>query len=183
MPVNSLRHNFTRQGPATQSGQRLYLRDEELDNGLELIFSARDTIKAHTLEALHSGKLQGENLNWSQTRLLALLLRRPQGVLALAQQLGLTKQATIKTLDDIEQRGWIARHDDPKDGRRRTISLTPTGIQIAQEIAATMRHILAQAYKQSGGDAVAGCDTVLTALCTLPAPISARSSEVEGPAR
>jgi DNA-binding MarR family transcriptional regulator len=159
MTVNTQRPNFLRPAPATVSGQRLYLREEELDAGLAMILEAGHALKAKTQEARDT-----HNVNWTQARALTSILQKPQGVLALSQRLDITKQSAIKTVEELEARSLVARGDDPRDGRRRTINLTPAGEVIARDISTTMRSLLAKAYRQAGGEAVAGCDAVLTAI-------------------
>jgi DNA-binding MarR family transcriptional regulator len=159
MTVNTPRPNFSRQAPPSLSGQRLYLREEELDAGLALIFAANNAIKTATVLVCETN-----NLNWTQARTLATLLRIPLGVKDLSDSLGVTKQAAIKTAEDLEGRGLITRSLDSKDGRRRMLNLTTTGETMARHVANAMRATLGHAYRAAGGDAVAGCDAVLSAL-------------------
>ena len=159
MTVNTQRPNFLRPAAAPVSGQRLYLREDELDAGLAMILEAGHVLKAHTL-----GEREKHGLNWTQARALTTILQAPQGVLAVSIRLDITKQSAIKTIEELEQRNLVTRGNDPHDGRRRTINLTPTGETIARELSTAMRSLLAKAYRQAGGDAVAGCDAVLTAI-------------------
>jgi DNA-binding MarR family transcriptional regulator len=159
MTVNTPRPNFSRQAPPSLSGQRLYLREEELDAGLAMIFDAGNAIKSAT-----TATCEAYSLNWTQARALATLLRLPLGVKDLSDSLGVTKQAAIKTAEDLEGRGLITRSLDAKDGRRRRLSLTASGETIARDVASKMRATLGHAYRAAGGDAVAGCDAVLGAI-------------------
>jgi DNA-binding MarR family transcriptional regulator len=159
MTVNTQRPNFARPAPSPLSGQRLYLREDELDAGVEMIFEAANIIKAITASARRN-----HDLNWSGAHALALLLRAPQGVATLSTHLGMTKQATIKTAEDLETRGLLTRTADARDGRRRPLTLTTTGEAMARDIVGAMRGLLASAYRQAGGEAVTGCDQVLGAL-------------------
>jgi DNA-binding MarR family transcriptional regulator len=159
MTVNTQRPNFLRPAPSSVSGQRLYLREEELDLGLAMILEAGHALKAST----HDVRSQ-HNVNWTQARALATILQAPQGVLALAARLDITKQSSIKTVEELEARKLITRADNPRDGRRRTINLTPEGEAIARDVSSAMRSLLAKAYRQAGGEAVAGCDAVLVAI-------------------
>jgi DNA-binding MarR family transcriptional regulator len=159
MTVNTQRPNFSRQAAPSLSGQRLYLREEELDAGLAMIFDANNAIKSATLATCETN-----GLNWTQARALATLLRLSLGVKDLSDSLGVTKQAAIKTAEDLEGRGLITRSLDAKDGRRRMLILTECGETIARQVATAMRATLGHAYRTAGGDAVAGCDAVLSAL-------------------
>lgn len=159
MTVNTQRPHYARPGPIPVSGQRLYLREEELDAGLALILEAGFALKASTLTIR-----QANDLNWTEARTLASVLVRPQGVLALSVRLDITKQTAIKTVEALECRGFVKRSDDPSDGRKRLINLTPKGEAIARDIGGAMRNLMAKAYRQAGGEAVTGCDAVLSAL-------------------
>jgi DNA-binding MarR family transcriptional regulator len=159
MTVNTSRPNFVRPLPNPLSGQRLYLREDELDAGVNMILEAANLIKATTLSVRTH-----YDLTWTGANTLALLLQGPQGVAGLAISLGLTKQATIKTAEDLEVRGLLTRTADPRDGRRRPLALTQAGEAMARDIVGAMRGLLAKAYRQAGGDAVAGCDAVLAGL-------------------
>ena len=159
MTVNTPRPIFSRPAAAPLSGQRLYLREDELDAGLAMILEAGHALKACTRLAREK-----YDLNWTQARALTSLLRTSQGVQTLSVHLDITKQTAIKTIEELETRHFVIRSSDPHDGRRRTIRLTASGDEIAREISAALRTLLAGAYRQAGGEAVAGCDAVLTAV-------------------
>jgi CheY-like chemotaxis protein len=57
------------------------------------------------------------------------LLRRQVSVLNLCQSSGVPISTAIRRLDDLEQSGFIIRWDDPKDGRRQLVKLTPKALQ------------------------------------------------------
>jgi DNA-binding MarR family transcriptional regulator len=84
--------------------------------------------------------------------------------LKLAAELGLSKQAMLKTLDGLESRVWLSRTEDARDGRRKIVHLTAQGASVATEFALAMRTLLAGAYRVAGSEAVAGCDKVLSTL-------------------
>ena len=52
---------------------------------------------------------------------------RPITASAMADRLGVSKQAAGKTVDVLTERGWVERIDDPEDARRRLVVLTPRG--------------------------------------------------------
>ncbi|MCW3047596.1 MAG: MarR family [Solirubrobacterales bacterium] len=45
----------------------------------------------------------------------------------LGRRLGVSKQAAGKTIDALERMGYVQRRDDPADGRRKVVALTPRG--------------------------------------------------------
>lgn len=159
MTVNTLPNAFARSSSPAAGGPRLYLREDELDLGVSLIFKAGDLLKAATQE-----QRQQHHVSWADVRCLCELLGNPLPVLKLAAELGLSKQAMLKTLDGLESRVWLSRTEDARDGRRKIVHLTAQGASVATEFALAMRTLLAGAYRVAGSEAVAGCDKVLSAL-------------------
>ena len=159
MTVNTPPQPNTRASATASGAARLYLREDELDFGVELILDAAQALKAAT-----AVPRQKRDLTWTQCRILLRLQRHASTVLNLGQGLGLTKQVLIKTLETLEARGLLSRQIDPGDARRRIVTLTREGAVLAKDAATGLRTVLAQAYRQAGGDAVAGCDAVLTAV-------------------
>jgi DNA-binding MarR family transcriptional regulator len=159
MTVNTPKPNFVRPAPVSLSGQRLYLREDELDHGVARLFEVSSLLKNATLAAR-----QRHALTWTCAHALVVLLRAPIGVAALALALDVTKQSAIKTAEELEGRGLLTRDNDARDARRRPLHLTNTGQDIARDIATAMRGLLANAYRQAGGEAVSGSDAVLAAI-------------------
>ncbi|MFI9049227.1 MarR family winged helix-turn-helix transcriptional regulator [Streptomyces sp. NPDC053427] len=54
----------------------------------------------------------------------------------LGRRLGVSKQAAGKTVDRLEGLGYVERFDDPADGRRKVIGLTPRGVDVLVRSAA-----------------------------------------------
>jgi len=52
---------------------------------------------------------------------------------ALARRLGVSKQAAAKTIAVLEQRGYVARGEDPYDARRRQLEVTALGLRLLTE--------------------------------------------------
>ncbi|MDP9865354.1 MULTISPECIES: MarR family winged helix-turn-helix transcriptional regulator [Streptosporangium] len=54
----------------------------------------------------------------------------PEGTTAaeLGRRLGISKQAAGKTIDSLEQLGYVERGSDPRDARRKVIRLTQRGV-------------------------------------------------------
>ncbi|MFN7498768.1 MAG: MarR family winged helix-turn-helix transcriptional regulator [Hyphomonadaceae bacterium] len=163
MTVNTLPNAFSRSSSPAAGGPRLYLREDELDLGVSLVFKAGDLLKAAT-----EGQRQQHDLSWAEARCLCELLGHPLPVLKLAAELGISKQAILKTLDGLEGRAWLVRTEDSRDGRRKIVHLTSDGAAVATDLALAMRTRLAAAYRLAGSEAVAGCDKVLTTLTESP---------------
>jgi len=62
-------------------------------------------------------------------------------VKGIAQKLEVAKSRVTKIVDGLIKKGLVERIDDPKDGRIRLISLTPTGQKKSEEIDAFQKGI------------------------------------------
>lgn len=159
MTVNTLPNAFARSSSPATAGPRLYLREDALDQGVARVLRAGDRLKAVTEDVRRQ-----HDLSWSEARCLCELLGAAQPVMVLANALGLSKQAMLKTLDALESRALLVRTQDTRDARRRLVSLTAHGTLLSTELASILRTCLANAYRIAGSEAVAGCDQVLTTL-------------------
>lgn len=54
---------------------------------------------------------------------------RPEGAtaVALGEHLGVTKQAAVQLVEELERRGYVERRPHPGDRRARLVTLTPRG--------------------------------------------------------
>ena len=62
----------------------------------------------------------------------------------LGRRLGVSKQAAGKTVDRLEVLGYVERADDPADGRRKLLRLTPRGIDALVRSAAIFEELHAR---------------------------------------
>jgi DNA-binding MarR family transcriptional regulator len=53
----------------------------------------------------------------------------------LGRSLGVSKQAAGKTIESLERMGYVERADDPGDGRRKLVRLTPHGADLLERSA------------------------------------------------
>lgn len=69
-----------------------------------------------------------------------------QGVTAteLGRRLGVSKQAAGKTVDRLEQVGYVERAGDTADARRKVVRLTPRGLDALARSAAIFEDLRAQ---------------------------------------
>lgn len=65
------------------------------------------------------------------------LVAGPKKIGELAEGLGVSQQATSKSVADLERRGYVTREPDPDDARARKVMLTARG---EATIAAGRRH-------------------------------------------
>lgn len=155
-------HPFNASTPNTETYSRLFLREEELQFGLAAIFEV-----AATLKNLCANDCAKFDLNWAEAKAIITIGAKADTVLNLGHRLAVTKQAFTKTLRSLEKRKILARIDDPRDKRRKIISLTDLGREIERDFGVNMRAALAQAYRNVGADAVFGSDQVLWSIIAL----------------
>lgn len=135
----------------------LYLREEELRRGIELLYFAYrdftsdpDAILAET------------NLGRAHHRVLYFVGRTPgTTVSGLLKLLRITKQSLSRVLGQLVDEGYILQKHGTKDRRQRLLYLTEKGENFEKELFSTQRQRVALAYKTAGPEAVAGFWEVL----------------------
>ena len=135
----------------------LYLREEELRRGVELLYFAYrdftsdpDAILAET------------NLGRAHHRVLYFVGRTPgTTVSGLLKLLRITKQSLSRVLGQLMEEGYIIQKHGTEDRRQRLLYLTEKGQEFEKELFSTQRQRVAQAYKTAGPEAVAGFWEVL----------------------
>lgn len=155
MPVNLRPH-----AGAPTPDARLYLKEDELDRAVELMFAAARRF-ARTAE----GPLASRGLGPAHYRALAAI-RRAEGqpVSALRETLGVRKQSLARVLDELEAAGLIARLPGETDRRERRLVLTGPGREVETEVSAVLRERLANVFRTCGAEAVTGARAVWAAL-------------------
>jgi DNA-binding MarR family transcriptional regulator len=81
-----------------------------------------------------------------------------------AQLLGVSKQAAIKVVDEMEARGFLARHPHPEDRRVKVLRLTDKGIKVRRTALAASRALERELRRKSGAAAVDGLRQALSEL-------------------
>jgi DNA-binding MarR family transcriptional regulator len=88
----------------------------------------------------------------SQATLLLNVDRRSGTRLTeLARRAGVTKQAVMVVVDDLEVRGLVRRTSDPEDGRAKVVRLTARGRTCAAECRRAVAAVDARARRSLGG--------------------------------
>jgi DNA-binding MarR family transcriptional regulator len=153
-----------RHHPATPPNP-LFLRDEELIQGLELLDFAYQSLAADR-ERLLVGRGIGQNHH----RLLHFIGRRPDITMAeLLTLVPLSKQSQSRLLKELQMQGLITQTQGRNDRRQRLLRLTQAGAELEQETGERLRRRLAVAYRAAGAEAVAGYHQVLEGLLDEPA--------------
>jgi DNA-binding MarR family transcriptional regulator len=138
----------------------LFLRDEELARGIELLDAAyRSLIGEPDREVAEEGL--GRNHRW----VLYFVGRHPGiTMVELVGRVHLSKQSLSRLLGELVERGLIGRSRGARDGRERLLELTATGRQLEEALNGRLRRRLAHAYRAAGAEAVAGYHRVLLGL-------------------
>ena len=82
----------------------------------------------------------------------------------LGRRLSVTKQAAAKTIMLLEERGYVARADDPNDARRKLVQVTTLGYAVMREGEAIFQDLRANWEKQIGAEELAKLEASLVAL-------------------
>jgi DNA-binding MarR family transcriptional regulator len=138
----------------------LFLRDEELRRGMEMLFlawrnvaeSADETLAAHGLGRAHH-------------RAIYFIGRSPGITVGdLLDRLGITKQSLSRVIRQLAEQDFITVDSGLQDRRQRRLSLTPQGEAVERESTKAQRALFASAYRQAGAEAVEGFRQVLGRL-------------------
>jgi DNA-binding MarR family transcriptional regulator len=138
----------------------LYLRDEELKQGVDLLFHAFSDLFAQG-----EGNLREAGLGRAHHRALHFIARNPGlSVATLLSILKITKQSLNRVLNDLLEHGFVERRPAPDDRRMRQLRLTAKGAALEAALWEAQRPRLARAFREAGPDAVLGFRRVLAAL-------------------
>lgn len=140
---------------------RLFLREEELLAGVEMLLAAGRGFAALLREP---AALAG--LNDTETvALLAIATEPGLDVATLRARLGLPLPTVARTLARLDGSGLVDRTlRDMRDTRRRALRLTPAGRARADALLRPLAQHLKAAYRDTGPADVAGTRRVLGAL-------------------
>lgn len=142
----------------------LFLRDEELDRGLDLLYLADRQVAAEVQRLLAE-----LGLDETGYRVLFCVERRPGATLAeLCEVMGSPKQTLSRHLRGLAARGLLAPAGETVDRRRRPLQVTPAAAELLARVNAAQKRRLRQAFKNAGAAAVEGFQRVLQEL--VPAP-------------
>lgn len=135
----------------------LYLREEELRRGIELLYFAyRDFTRDP------DDILAASSFGRAHHRVLYFVGRNPgTTVSGLLSLLRITKQSLSRVLGQLVDEGYIDQVAGVEDRRQRLLHLTEKGKAFEKELFETQRQRVAEAYKKAGPEAVAGFWEVL----------------------
>lgn len=95
---------------------------------------------------------------------LGAIARAPASATAVADLLGLTKQAASQLIDALVVRGYAERASDPDDRRRIRVTPTARGTEVARIARRAVQELDAACAREVGTDAFAQLRTTLDLL-------------------
>lgn len=138
----------------------LFLREEDLRQGMELLFYAYRDFTAEPdaiLTAYHFGR--------AHHRVIHFIGRNPEiTVSELLSILKITKQSLSRVLSQLVREGFIIQRSGPRDRRQRLLTLTPEGVALERRLSESQRARVASAYREAGAAAVEGYRNVLLGM-------------------
>jgi len=138
----------------------LFLREDDLRQGIELLFFAyRDfTAKAdETLAQYGFGR--------AHHRVIYFVGRNPgMTVSELLDILKITKQSLSRVLGQLVRQGFIVQRPGTIDRRQRLLSLTELGADLERKLTEEQRALVARTYRAAGADAVDGFRKVMLGM-------------------
>ena len=144
--------------PSAHRGEQLlYLTDEQLRQGIELMFFAYRGFTADPDRILDT-----HGYGRAHHRALHFINRRPGlTVNDLLDILGVTKQSLNRVLRQLVDDGLVQSDIGKQDRRQRNLSLTPKGAALEAELSDSQRARMRKAYSNAGAEAVQGFRAVL----------------------
>jgi len=143
--------------PKPSGEQLLFLTDDQLRQGIELMFFAYRGFTADPDRIL-----EGYAYGRAHHRALHFINRQPGlTVNALLEILGVTKQSLNRVLRQLVDDGLVLSTIGQKDRRQRNLTLSEKGRALESELSAAQRVRMRRAYSTAGPEAVQGFRTVL----------------------
>ncbi len=138
----------------------LFLREEELRRGIELLFYGyRDF--TNEPDAL----LSQIGFGRAHHRVVYFVGRYPDiTVSGLLKILRITKQSLSRVLRELIDKGYIEQTTGAQDRRQRLLKLTDKGMALERDLTAVQARRVARAYREAGAVAVEGFRKVLLGI-------------------
>ena len=144
-------------------GKALFLREEELRRGIEMMFFA---YRDFTSESDYI--LAELNMGRAHHRGICFIGRHPGiTVSELLTILNITKQSLSRVLSSLVETGYVVQKTGPEDRRQRLLFLTETGTALETRLTAVQGRRFANAYREAGMAAVEGFHQVLEGLLDI----------------
>jgi DNA-binding MarR family transcriptional regulator len=135
----------------------LFLREDEVRQGIELLFFAYRDFTAEP-DAI----LAQYGFGRAHHRVIHFVGRHPQ--MTVSELLGIlriTKQSLSRVLGQLVKQEFVLQRPGAHDRRQRLLELTPKGRELERQLSEPQRARVANAYRQAGAQAVQGFRRVL----------------------
>ena len=141
-------------------GKALFLREEELRRGIELMFFAYRDFTGEPDSILES-----QNMGRAHHRAIYFIGRSPGiSVSELLVILNITKQSLSRVLSALMENEFVVQETGTTDRRQRLLYLTEKGIALENQLTSVQGKRFARACREAGVDAVEGFQRVLRGL-------------------
>jgi DNA-binding MarR family transcriptional regulator len=138
----------------------LFLRDEDLRQGIELLFFAYRDFTARA-----DAFLAGQHFGRAHHRVIYFVGRHPGlTVSQLLEILAITKQSLSRVLSQLVREGYVLQKPGTSDRRQRLLHLTDKGRALERDLTSEQRVRIAAAYKDAGAVAVEGFRKVMLGI-------------------
>ena len=139
---------------------QLFLREEELRRGMELLFFAYRDFAAEP-----DMLLSRHRFGRAHHRVIYFVGRYPGiSVTELLNILRITKQSLSRVLSQLVRDGIVLQKPGPSDRRQRRLELTEKGAELEGALTLRQRERFARAFRNAGAEAVEGFRQVLLQL-------------------
>src|SRR5438105_2785564 len=142
------------------SGEPVFRREEEVRQGIELLFFAYRDFTAEP-DAI----LEQYGFGRAHHRVVHFVGRLPQ--MTVGELLGIlriTKQSLNRVLGQLVRQGFIIQHRGTEDRRQRLLELTESGRELEQSLSEPQRARVGAAFAKAGPQAVEGFRKVLLGI-------------------
>ena len=148
------------QFPASPNASPLFLREEEVRRGVELLYFGYTRLTRSIDEGLAL-----EGLGRAHHRALYFIARQPDlTVSELLKILGITKQSLGRVLNDLSARGLVENRAGISDRRQKLLRLTAKGLKFESQLFEALRNGMSSAYAAAGQESITGFWRVLEGL-------------------
>ncbi|MEM8792640.1 MAG: MarR family transcriptional regulator [Pseudomonadota bacterium] len=144
-------------GGFNRSDQLLYLTDEQLRQGIELMFFAYRDFTSDPDQVLAE-----RGYGRAHHRAIHFIKRRPGiSIAGLLNILQVTKQSLNRVLRQLVEDGLVTSRTGEVDRRQRLLHLSEAGQDLERQLSELQRARIRRAYAEVGPEAVAGFRLVL----------------------
>ena len=138
----------------------LFLREEDLRQGIELLYFAYRDFTAEP-DAI----LAEYGFGRAHHRVIHFVGGNPRiTVSELLAILNITKQSLSRVLSHLVREEFIIQQEGKQDRRQRLLELTASGVALERRLSESQRRRFADAYRNAGAEAVEGYRKVLMGM-------------------